>query len=60
MCNYIQDNRNSLDVNPDWVKERDCIYSQVMQASQSSYWKQVKAPPFTVSKYTTSNLHAFC
>jgi hypothetical protein len=50
ICDYIQANRDSLDVNPNWVKERDCIYSQFMRASQSNYWKQPSAPPFTVSK----------
>ena len=50
ICNYIQNNRDSLDVSPDWIKERDCIYDQFIRASQSAYWKMPDAPPFTVSK----------
>ena len=50
ICDYISANRASLDVDPSWVNERDCIYYQIIDASQSPYWLMPNAPPFTVSK----------
>lgn len=49
ICDYIDTNRDNLDVDPTWIKDRDCIYNQVLAASQSSYWLKPNAPPYNMN-----------
>jgi len=36
VCEYVDANRDSLDVHPDWNRTRDCIYNQVFQIYNSN------------------------
>jgi hypothetical protein len=35
LCNYVEDNRNALNIDPDWDMVRDCLYYQVGQTSSA-------------------------
>lgn len=48
LCTYVDSNREALSIHPSWVRSRDCIYDQLVTASNASYWEQPGSNSFNM------------
>mmetsp|Transcript_31225 Transcript_31225/g.52208 ORF Transcript_31225/g.52208 Transcript_31225/m.52208 type:complete len:1462 (+) Transcript_31225:102-4487(+) len=47
LCTYVDDNRESLHIHPEWVRSRDCIYDQYQSVVAGGFFFNVTNNPIT-------------